>query len=425
MYNSLCQGEKEWGTILGDSRKTNKGGTPMLPAVIASIEQAFREIKTYSIESWEGEYRSAARMALKEILQTRMSHWVDRGLQELASRGMADRRNGYFSRHLLTELGDLELAIPRSRTFSAISLLRQMAGGLGRRAGHVERLVLLAFSLGLSTRKVGQVLLPILGERISASTVSALAKQLDTAVRAYQRRALYDRYSVLVLDGVVLKHRTGVGALRRPVLVALGITADGKRELIDFRQAFSESQAEWEGFLNDLYQRGLQGEHLKLIVTDGGKGLKAALPLVFGQIPVQLCWAHKTRNVLDKVRRLDQAAVKKDLHRISHAHSIGVAHGAAQQFIARWQKPYPKAASCLTRDLSQLLTFLRVRVRLPAVALRTTNAIERRFREVKRRTRPMGTFSDHTSIDRILFAVFSYENYKEGSATPFLLTQNT
>ena len=223
---------------------------------------------------------------------------------------------------------------------------------------------------------------------------------------------------------MVLKHRTGVGALRRPVLVALGITAEGKRELIDFRQAFSESQAEWEGFLNDLYRRGLKGEKLKLIVTDGGTGLKAALPLVFGQIPVQLCWAHKTRNVLDKVRRVDQEVVKKDLHRISHASSLG-AQTSAQQFIARWQKPYPQATSCLARDLCQLLTFLRVRLNLPAVALRTTNAIERRFREVKRRTRPMGTFSDHTSIDRILFAVFSYENYKEGTATPFLLTQKT
>jgi transposase-like protein len=96
----------------------------MLPAVIASIEQAFREIKKFSLESWEGEYRSAAKMALKEILESRMSHWVDRSLQELATRGVADRRNGYFSRHLLTELGDLELAIARSRTFSAIGILR-------------------------------------------------------------------------------------------------------------------------------------------------------------------------------------------------------------------------------------------------------------------------------------------------------------
>jgi transposase-like protein len=396
----------------------------MLPAVIASIEQAFREIKKFSIDNWEGEYRGAARMALKEILEVRMNHWVDRGLQELARRGIVDRRNGYFSRHLLTELGDLELAIPRSRTFSAIGILRQMAGGLARRAGQVERLVLLAFSLGLSTRKVGQVLLPILGEKISASTVSAVAKQLDAVVQAYQRRALCDRYVVLVLDGVLLKQRTGVGALRRPVLVALGITADGKRELIDFRQAFSESQAEWEGFLNNLYRRGLKGQTLRLIVTDGGKGLKAALPLVYGQVPVQLCWAHKTRNVLDKVRRVDQDTLKEDFHKISHAQSLNAAQSAAQRFIARWQKLYPQATACLVRDLCSLLTFLRVQVCLPAVALRTTNAIERRFREVKRRTRPMGTFSDHTSIDRILFAVFSYENYKEGTATPFLLTQN-
>lgn len=395
----------------------------MLPAVIASIEQAFKEIKTFCVDSWEGEYRTAGRAALKEILQDRMNHWVDRTLQELRAREISDRRNGYFTRHLLTEMGDLELAIPRTRTFSAVGILRHFAAALGRRSGHLERLILLAFTLGLSTRKVGRALLAILGEKISASTVSAVAKQLDGVVEAYHRRPLSDRYGVLVLDGVVLKRKTGVGAQKRPVLVALGILSDGRREVIDFHQAFSESQAEWEGFLNDLYRRGLKGEALELIVTDGGTGLKAALPVVFGQIPVQLCWAHKTRNVLEKVRRPDQQAVKKDLHRISHARNIPTAQTAAQLFVARWQKLYPKATACLVRDLPELLTFLRVRLGLPATALRTTNAIERRFREVRRRTRPMGSFTDHTSIDRIMFAVFSYENQKEGTATPFLLTQ--
>jgi len=395
----------------------------MLPAVIESIDEAFKEIKTFCVDAWEGEYRTAGRAALKEILQYRMNHWVDRTLQELRVREISDRRNGYFTRHLLTEMGDLELAIPRTRTFSAVSILRHFAAALGRRSGHLERLILLAFTLGLSTRKVGRVLLSILGEEISASTVSAVAKQLDGVVEAYHRRPVLDRYEVLILDGVVLKRKTGVGAQKRPVLVALGILPDGRREVIDFRQAFSESQAEWEGFLNDLYRRGLKGEGLKLIVTDGGTGLKAALPLVFGQIPVQLCWAHKTRNVLEKVRRTDQQAAKKDLHRISHARNIPAAQTAAQLFVARWQRLYPKATACLVRDLPQLLTFLRVRLGLPATALRTTNAIERRFREVRRRTRPMGSFSDHTSIDRIMFAVFSYENQKEGTATPFLLTQ--
>lgn len=397
----------------------------MLPATIQSIGKAFQEIKSVCVDTWEGDYRALARQTLREVLQTRMSSWVDRGLAEVRAGGERDRRNGAFTRHLVTEIGDLELAIPRTRTFSAITLLRQMKLRLGRRTGRVERMILLAFTLGLATRKVAKALAPVLGETLSPSTVSAVAKQLDAAVAAYHQRPLTDRYPVLVLDGVVLKQRTGVGAQRRITLVALGILPDGRREILDFRQARAESQAEWEAFLHDLFRRGLTGAALQLVVADGGTGLWAALPLVYPQVPVQLCWAHKTRNVLDKVRRPEQLAVKRDLHRISHAGTLRQAQQAAQRFVTTWQPRYPEAVRCLTRDLTELLTFLRVPVRLPATAVRTTNAIERRFREVKRRTRPMGTFSDRTSIDRILLAVFAHENAKEGTVTPFLLTQTS
>jgi transposase-like protein len=397
----------------------------MLPATIASIPKAFAEIKTWTIDAWEGDHRAAARQALKDLLEHRLRGAIDAYLHAVQRQGLPDRRNGTYPRHLLTELGDLELAIPRTRRFSPLAILRQYAGRFARRAAPVERLILLAFTLGLATRKVGRALLPLLGEPISASTVSQVAKQLDAAVAAYHRRPLADRYPVLVLDGVVLKRKTGVGAQKRVVLVALGIRPDGKREVLDFRQARAESQGEWEGFLSDLSRRGLVGQTLQLIVTDGGSGLQAALPLVYGTIPVQRCWAHKTRNVLDRVRRADQAVVKRSLHAISHAPTLRDAQQAAQRFVARWQAAYPDAVRCLTRDLPELLAFLQVKGPLPPAALRTTNAIERRFREVRRRTRPMGTFSDHTSIDRILFAVFSHENHKEGTATPFLLTQNS
>jgi len=143
-------------------------------------------------------------------------------------------------------------------------------------------------------------------------------------------------------------------------------------------------------------------------------------------VPVQRCWAHKTRNILNSVKRADQETVKKDLHRISHAQNLRRAQQAAQRFVYRWQKIYPKATQCLRADLPELLTFLQSPLSLPPTALRTTNAIERRFREVRRRTRPMGTFSDHTSIDQIIFSIFTYENSKEITSTPFLLlTQNT
>src|SRR6516164_5815974 len=110
---------------------------------------------------------------------------------------------------------------------------------------------------------------------------------LDTAVAAFHRRPLTNRYKALMLDGVVLARRTGAGALRRPVLVAFGLRHDGT---IDFRLAGSESAAEWDKFLTDLYRRGLTGEGLDMICVDGGSGLLAALPAAFYGIPVQRGW---------------------------------------------------------------------------------------------------------------------------------------
>jgi transposase-like protein len=153
-------------------------------------------------------------------------------------------------------------------------------------------LILLPFLFGLSTKKVGQALLPILGEHVSHATVSQIAKQLDRAVHAYQQRPLSDTYEVLLLDGIVMKRKTGIGVQKRSVLVALGIPPDGKREIIDFRQVHGESQLAWEAFLHNLYRRGLEGQSLKLIIIDGGKGLLAALPLVYSDVPIQRCWAH-------------------------------------------------------------------------------------------------------------------------------------
>ena len=264
-------------------------------------------------------------------------------------------------------------------------------------------------------------LLPILGEVVSPSTVSQIAKQLDESVQAYHQRVLSDQYEVLVLDGIVMRRRTGTGAQRRTMLVALGIKPDGKKEVIDFRQAPGVSQSAWEGFLNVLYRRGLEGRCLKLLVVDGGKGLLAAIPLVYGHVLIQRCWTHKSRNILNYVKREDQPRVKRSLHRISHAGNLREAQKAAQRFVNRWSFMYPKAVDCLKKDLFELLSFLQIKTQLSSSVIRTTNAIERRFVEVRRRTRPMGTFSDRTSMERILFSVFTHENLKQKTATPFLL----
>jgi transposase-like protein len=349
-----------------------------------------------------------------------MARAVDRHLAQLDADDAADRRNGSYRRHLLTELGDIELNVPRTRRYSPIEVLRAYS----RRTAEIDRVILSAFVLGLSTRKVGETLLALLGRPVSASTVSEVAKSLDAAVAAFHRRPLQSRYKVLMLDGVVLARKTGAGAVRRPVLVALGIRPDGKKEVIDFRMAASESAAEWEKFLTDLHRRGLTGEGLEMLCVDGGKGLLAALPTVFHGIPLQRCWAHKIRNVLNKVRTADQPQVKRALHKIMNAANRPAALVAARRFAARFGEPYPAAVACLRNDLDELLTCFRYKSEDDRRKVRTTNAIERRFREVRRRTRPMGTFQDKTSMDRILFAVFTHENKSQGVSAPFLLTQN-
>ncbi|HSA67095.1 MAG TPA: IS256 family transposase [Methyloceanibacter sp.] len=390
-------------------------------ATIKSLPAAFAMMKAMQAEGveWGEDYRASARHALAELLEGRMRQLIDAHLERMAELGRADRRNGTYARWLLTELGLIELAVPRTRTCSALRVVRAYA----RRAQHVDRMILACFVLGLSTRKVAIALLPVLGCPISPATISQVARQLDAAVAAFHRRPLKDIYRVLVLDGVVLKRKTGAGALARPVLVALGLRPDGKKEVIDFRLATAESAAQWEQFLSDLIRRGLTGQRLEMLCVDGGAGLLAALPTAFPDIPVQRCWAHKIRNVLNKVRKPDQAALKAGLHRIMNAASLPAAWSAARRFADRWEAIYPKAVACLRADLDDLLTCFRRPTLEERKAVRTTNAIERRFREVRRRTRPMGTFQDRTSMERILFAVFMHENRNQGLSTPFALTQ--
>ena len=384
-------------------------------ATITSLPVAFEIVKAMQADGldWSEGFRPLGRQAIGEIIEQQMAKAIDVYLDQLEADDVADRRNGYYRRHLLTELGDIELNVP-------VEVVRAYA----RRTRQIDRVILAGFVLGLSTRKVGETLLALLGRSVSASTVSQVAKTLDGAVAAFHRRPLQNRYKALMLDCVVLARKTGAGALRRPVLVALGLRPDGKKEVIDFRLAASESAAECEKFLADLYRRGLTDEGLDMICVDGGAGLLAALPSILHGIPVQRCWAHKIRNVLDKIRKADQPKVKRALHKILNAANGSAARSAARRFAERFQDQYPTAVACLRNDLDELLSCFCYKSEVQRRAVRTTNAVERRLRAVRRRTRPMGTFQDKTSMDRILFGVFAHENKSQGPSTPFLLTQN-
>src|SRR6202049_3328168 len=218
--------------------------TPMSQqaATITSLPMAFEMVKAMQADGleWGEGYRPLGRQALSQVIEGQMAAAVARYLEQIEADDVPDRRNGHYPRHLLTTLGDIELRVPRTRRYSPAGVLRAYA----RREAEIDRVVLAGFVLGLSTRKVGETLLALLGREISASTVSRVTKTLDGAVAAFHRRPLKNQYTALMLDGVVLARKTGAGALRRPVLVALGLRPDGKKEIIDFRLAASESAAE-------------------------------------------------------------------------------------------------------------------------------------------------------------------------------------
>lgn len=377
------------------------------PATLRNVTRAVHEINAFE---WEGEFKPMARQALKELLEKRleeeMAEYLGLSRYEHA-RDRHDYRNGHYIRHLLTEMGDLELLVPRSRHVKFPSKLFER---YARRCRSVDQVLLACFCLGLSTRKAASVLVPVLGEKVSASTISRIAQELDHQVSAYHSRMLKDQYRYLFFDGVVLKSKGALRVQKKILLCAFGITVEGRQEMIDFYPAASESGACWEGFLRDLYKRGLTGSVCELMATDGGTGLHQALEIVYPTILLQRCWAHKTRNVLDKVKKIDQPAVKKALNRISHAANRREATQAYWNFSSRWAKPYPKAVNCLKKDFDQLLSFFQIKNSRLYSRLRTTNLIERSFREVRRRTRPMGVMAHTQSLQRIVFAVFHHLN---------------
>ena len=372
-----------------------------------NVSRAIREINAFE---WEGDFKPLARQALKELMENRLD-------QELAdylgvsryehARDRHDYRNGHYLRHLLTEMGDIELLVPRSRK---VKFPSKLFDRYARRCRSVDRVLLACFCLGLSTRKAAAVLAPVLEEKVSASTISRIARDLDQEVSRYHGRVLEDKYQYLFFDGVVLKSKGAVKVLKKVLLCAFGITVEGRHEMIDFYPAASESGACWEAFLGDLYKRGLKGDRCELIATDGGTGLHQGLQIVYPKIVLQRCWAHKTRNVLDKVKKKDQPTVKKALTRISHASNRRQATKAYWRLSARWRKAYPKAVACLNKDFDQLLSFFQIKNSQLWSRLRTTNLIERAFREVRRRTRPMGVMAHTQSLQRIVFAVFHHLN---------------
>ncbi len=256
-----------------------------------------------------------------------------------------------------------------------------------RKTKAIEELIPWLYLKGVSTGGFGEALQALVGPQavgLSATTITRLIRVWQDEHESWSRRSLEGKqYVYLWADGIHFNIRLEED--RQCILVLMGATPEGKKELIAVADGYRESEQSWYSLLLDCKQRGLAIDP-KLAIADGALGFWAALPKVYPTTRGQRCWVHKTANVLDKMAKRVQSQAKAHLHEIWMAATREDAHEAFERFIELYEAKYPDAAKCLSKDRAAMLTFYD----FPAEHwrhLRTTNPIESTFATVRLRHR--------------------------------------
>ena len=324
----------------------------------------------------------AVEAELATFLAQYADHRLDDGRQAVV-------RNGYLpERTVQTGIGDVSVQVPkvRDRSGGGARFNSSLLPPYLKRARSIEELIPRLYLKGISTGDYQEALAALLGDQakgLSANTVSRLKKQWKDEHAEWRKRDLADRrYVYWWADGIYSNVRLDD---RLCLLVIIGVTEQGRKELVAVEDGFCESAASCETLLTGLRERGL-AQAPKLAVGDGAMGFWAALSKIYLETGHQRCWVHKTANVLNKLPKSVQPKVKADLHDIWMAETREEPHRAFDRMVKRFEAKYPKAMGCLAKDRDELLAFYDY----PGehwVHIRTTNPIELTFATVRLRTK--------------------------------------
>lgn len=368
----------------------------------------------------EGEVKYQVKVSLERALGAAAGRRVGCGRYE-RSADRLDYRNGHYVRDLLTSYGWIEgIEVPRLRSGGYDHGLFEC---YRRRQRQLDWVLLEAFLLGHATRKTRQMFKSVFGAEISAQTVSNVVKELDCEVRRFHGRRLANDYRFLLFDGLWLK-------VRRPryqkkvLLVALGIKADGEAELLSFQVVARESESCWWGFISDLKHRGLWGESLEVIVSDGNPGLLKALQAHYPRVRRQRCTFHQATGLATYCEQArHRRRLVNDALAIFNAEHEKEARQRLREFREKWSTKEPAAVRNLLKGFESCLTYLDFpepwRTRL-----KTNNLMERYLEELNRRIIPMRSFNNVASIERIVYGIIAYVLNQPREVPEYLFTQN-
>jgi putative transposase len=337
--------------------------------------------------------RQGAQAMLTTAIEAEVAEWIGEHEHLTDERGHRQVvRNGYLpERSITTGIGPVKIRQPRvhdrRRGAEAEAFSSKILPPYLRKTRSIEELLPWLYLKGISTGDFNEALQALVGPEcpgLSASTVTRLLEQWQDEYKDWSKRSLKDKHYVyLWVDGVHFNIRLEED--RQCILVLLGATADGRKELIAIADGYRESEQSWMELLLDVKSRGLTIDP-KLATGDGALGFWKALAKVFPTTRTQRCWVHKTANVLDKLPKRLQPRAKEAIHDIWMAETREAANQAFDSFLETYGAKYPKACECLAKDREELLTFYD----FPAEHwkhLRTTNPIESVFATVRLRHR--------------------------------------
>jgi putative transposase len=318
-----------------------------------------------------------------------------------------DHRSGSRKKTLQTRFGLIEgLYLPRGRKAStSYSTIRAR---YRRQDKRIDEIVSEMFLRGVSTRKVGKISRLLWGEDISASEVTRMNKAVKRELIRWLNRPITKRIAYLIIDGAYFKvRRKRIG--REAVLCAVGITEQGEREHLGFIQGHRESQETWEFLLTHLMRRGLDPKGVVMVISDGCPGIIGAIRTVLPYSEHQRCLFHKMGNLKAKCPKSEWPLVKAKLHKVYYALNSMEARAQAEIFSQEYKNTLPALVACLEKDLDTCLAYMNH----PPNRwkhIRTTNLIERSFKELKRRVKVMEQFPTEESCIRILFTLLQAHN---------------
>ena len=332
------------------------------------------------------------------------------GAAESARVGAARQgyRHGTRERTLTTSLGPTTFAMPRARLRTAegasVEWRSDLVPRYQRRSERVDEAILGVYLSGTNTRRIKGALAPLLrGGPLSKDAVSRLVGRLADDFETWRRRDLAaDQIQYLLLDGWYPKVRIGKRRVRVPVLVTLGVRADGERVVLDVRLTGDESTAAWRDVIRSLAERQV-GRPL-LAIVDGSAGLAAALREQWPTVAIQRCTAHKLRNLEAKAPVRLREELAEEYRRMIYAESRTLVDQARARFTKKWRLRCPAVVECLEEAGDDLFTFLRF-PKTQWKALRTTNALERINGEFRRRTKTQASLPGQEAVLLLLFGL--------------------